>query len=524
MHALVVDDSKAVRSILSRMLGELDFEIDEANDGRDAINKMRHGLPIDLITLNWVMPHVNGLEFLKTVRADAKYRNIPILVVSGDESEKTIELAMSAGANAFLPKPVARQTLEENLIRLGLRSKNPSIDVTSSAREIPQNISPRPNLPSATPRPPKSLHPIRVMIVDDSVVVRGVVNRIIQSDSELQVVASAADGRIAMQKLENCAVDVVLLDIEMPNMNGFETLKAIRKLQPKLPVIMFSSLTTRGAKATIDAMMLGASDYVPKPGGSYMSDTTAGQEAIEQLLLPKIKQFGRPKGAGPGSKLSEIAIPIAISTPSSGAISRLSQNSASRKPRVVAIGVSTGGPAALAELLPKLVPQCPVPILIVQHMPPTFTGYLADRLRDSCGISIREAVHDELVQPGHVHLAPGGRHLSVKSSGGQNRIAITDTAPENACRPSADVLFRSIAKVYGDESLTIVLTGMGSDGTRGCELIHNAGGRIIVQDEASSVVWGMPGNVFRAGYANKVLPLTEIASEALLSLRVGVKK
>jgi two-component system chemotaxis response regulator CheB len=339
------------------------------------------------------------------------------------------------------------------------------------------------------------------MIVDDSVVVRGIVSKVLAEDSELEVAATAADGRIALNKLAKTDLDIILLDIEMPNMDGFQMLKQLRKVNNRVPVIMFSSLTEHGAAATIDALMLGAKDYVPKPGGAQMSDTKAGKQAIRDELLPKIKQLARRVGAvRPAMEVVPVAPPARVRPP----LNRV---------EIVAIGVSTGGPQALARVLPMFAPNCPVPIVIVQHMPPTFTRHLAERLSSECGVPVDEAASGQSVQPGKVLLAPGGFHMLMTPVGRTVKVRLSEDPPVNACRPSVDVLFDSVSRTYGAASLAVVLTGMGDDGARGCQTIYQSGGRVIVQDEPSSVVWGMPGAVVRAGVADKILPLDAIGCE-----------
>jgi two-component system chemotaxis response regulator CheB len=286
----------------------------------------------------------------------------------------------------------------------------------------------------------------------------------------------------------------------MPVMDGLEMLKHLRKSDPHLPVIMFSSLTERGAAVTLDALLLGANDYVPKPGGTGMKDAEAGKRAIRQELIPKIMQFAAVSSKR--SAATEAAVPVSV-------------RRAAEKQRidVVAIGVSTGGPQALAQLLPQFVPYCPVPILVVQHMPPMFTRHLAERLSSKFDLPVSEGEEGLELAPGHVYIAPGGYHMQIGYVHRRRCIQLNTEPPENACRPSVDALLRSVAANYGAGSLTVILTGMGNDGLRGCRQIHQLGGRIIVQDEPSSVVWGMPGHVARAGLADKILPLDELGAE-----------
>ena len=356
---------------------------------------------------------------------------------------------------------------------------------------------------------------IRVLVVDDSVVVRRLVTRVLEGDPDIEVVGAAANGRIALAKIAQLEPDVVTLDIEMPELDGLATLAELRPRWPRLPVIMFSTLTERGAEATLEALSLGASDYVTKPTGLH--NPAEAMAAVQAELVPRIKALhGRrllsrmPRSPAPTAEAPSPPAP-AVKAPVRPVDARID---------VVAIGVSTGGPNALAELLPALPGTLPVPIVIVQHMPPVFTRMLANRLNGRCDLKVIEAEGGELLIPGRVHIAAGGQHLALVRQGTSVVTVATDDPPENSCRPAVDVLFRSVAALYGPSVLSVVLTGMGQDGLRGAEAIRVAGGQVLAQDEASSVVWGMPGFVARAGLADAVLPLDAIAAE--ISRRVAV--
>jgi two-component system, chemotaxis family, protein-glutamate methylesterase/glutaminase len=344
---------------------------------------------------------------------------------------------------------------------------------------------------------------VRVLIVDDSVVIRRLVSSVLEADPDIEVVGTASNGRLGLQKITQCSPDVVTMDVEMPDMDGVTALKELRKTGAKLPVIMFSTLTERGASATLDALAAGASDYVTKPAN--VGSVTAGMEAVRRDLIPKIKAFaGR-------SALRASTAPIASAPRSvAPAISGVTRNGALR---IIAIGVSTGGPNALATVLPALPASLPVPIVIVQHMPPMFTRLLAERLNAQSAIEVVEGQAGMVLKPGHAYVAPGDFHMVVEPRGFDLIIALNQDPQENSCRPSVDVLFRSVVTQCRSATLGVILTGMGSDGLRGCEMTREAGGQIIVQDEATSVVWGMPGFVAHAGLADRVLPLTLIAGE-----------
>jgi two-component system chemotaxis response regulator CheB len=339
---------------------------------------------------------------------------------------------------------------------------------------------------------------LRVLIVDDSVVIRRILSDALGAEPDLEV-SSAANGRIALQKIPQFNPDVVTLDMEMPVLDGLSTLRELRKLNRRLPVIMFSTLTERGAAATLDALAAGANDYVTKPAN--VGSVAEAFSRISRDLLPKIKALCKvPEAVAPAAgvpTVRTVARPAAPSQPID----------------VVAIGVSTGGPAALSEMLPRLPKDFRVPIVIVQHMPPMFTKLLADRLALQCAIGVKEGAPGMPLAPGQAIIAAGGSHMVVQNVGGRVVIGTNMDAPQNSCRPAVDVLFRSVCSVYGGRVLGVIMTGMGSDGLRGCEQLREAGGRVIVQDEASSVVWGMPGFVARAGLAEKVLPLDQIAAE-----------
>ncbi|HKY76651.1 MAG TPA: chemotaxis response regulator protein-glutamate methylesterase [Acidimicrobiia bacterium] len=356
---------------------------------------------------------------------------------------------------------------------------------------------------------------IRVLVVDDSVVVRRLVTRVLEEDPDIEVVGAAANGRIALAKIAQLEPDVVTLDIEMPELDGLATLAELRPRWPRLPVIMFSTLTERGAEATLEALSLGASDYVTKPTGLH--NPAEAMTAVQAELVPRIKAL---HGRRLLSRMRQSPAPTAGAPAPAAPAVKAPVRPVDARIDVVAIGVSTGGPNALAELLPALPGTLPVPIVIVQHMPPVFTRMLANRLNGRCDLKVIEAEGGELLIPGRVHIAAGGQHLALVRQGTSVVTVATDNPPENSCRPAVDVLFRSVAALYGPSVLSVVLTGMGQDGLRGTEAIRVAGGQVLAQDEATSVVWGMPGFVARAGLADAVLPLDAIAAE--ISRRVAV--
>jgi two-component system, chemotaxis family, protein-glutamate methylesterase/glutaminase len=347
--------------------------------------------------------------------------------------------------------------------------------------------------------------PIRILIVDDSVVIRKVLTDALASDPAVMVAGTASDGRIALAKITQLHPDLVTLDVEMPNLSGLETIAEIRKLQPKLPIIMFSTLTERGASTTLDALALGASDYVTKPSNTGSLQVTI--ERIRQELLPKIKALCASRQ--PSDK--KIAFPL--SQTKQGISQKIAPSNPAARVDILAIGTSTGGPNALAKLLPAIPKNLPVPIVIVQHMPPLFTRLLAERLNKQTAISVHEGESGKKIEPGHAWIAPGNYHMTLERQGTAVQLNLNQEPPENSCRPAVDPLFRSVSSVFGANVLAVVLTGMGSDGVQGAQFIRERGGQIFIQDEESSVVWGMPGQVAAAGLADATYPLSQMAGE-----------
>jgi two-component system, chemotaxis family, protein-glutamate methylesterase/glutaminase len=347
--------------------------------------------------------------------------------------------------------------------------------------------------------------PIRILVVDDSAVIRRILCDALAADPEIEVAGTAPNGRIAVSKIPQVNPDLITLDVEMPVMNGLEALGEIRKTYQNLPIIMFSTLTERGAAATLEALSLGATDYVTKPSGAGSAEVAT--ERVRSELLPKIKALcGRSTRAAP---LRSVPAPPRVAR-RLGLASRID---------VLAIGTSTGGPNALGVVVPSLPADFPVPIVVVQHMPPIFTRLLAERLSSHSKVRVREAEAGQLLEPGTAWIAPGNYHMVVKRQESGVRLALNQDPPENSCRPSVDVLFRSVAQTYGSHILGVVMTGMGGDGVNGSRQIREAGSEVIVQDEATSVVWGMPGLVAAAGEADGVYALDQLAPEVTRRVR-----
>jgi two-component system chemotaxis response regulator CheB len=336
------------------------------------------------------------------------------------------------------------------------------------------------------------MNKIKVLVVDDSAVIRKILSEILKEDPELDVVGMASSGKTALQQIDYLKPDIVTLDIAMPEMDGLETLRHIRSKDKHLPVIMFSSLTEEGAVATMEALDLGANDFISKP--SARGNTSQTGDRIRNELKERIKALTRAH----------------ISTPAKPFRPQQRTNAQPLEIKAIGIAVSTGGPNALVELVGTLSPDLSVPIFITQHMPPYFTRILADRLSSRGTLEVVEAQHTQRVEPARIYIAPGDFHLEVQREGDGIFTVLSQAAPENSCRPSADVMFRSLARVYGSKVLALVMTGMGVDGQKGCETIKQRGGLVFAQDEASSTVWGMPGAVVTAGLADDVLPLSKL--------------
>ncbi|MCC6136619.1 MAG: chemotaxis response regulator protein-glutamate methylesterase [Candidatus Contendobacter sp.] len=360
---------------------------------------------------------------------------------------------------------------------------------------------------------------IRILLVDDSAVIRRLLTDVLSSDPALEIADTAANGRIALAKLASLKPDIVILDVEMPEMDGLETLTELRKRQPRLPVIMFSSITERGAAVTLEALGLGANDYVTKP--SNTGNMNLSLQRVRDELIPRIKTFCRHRPAPVLTPVAPERMPAPKPPPKPESAPIMVAPRLRQRVDILVIGVSTGGPNALTVLLPQLPAQFPAPILIVQHMPPIFTRLLAERLSAQSALPIVEGAAGDVLHPGQVWLAPGGSHMALERQGTQVRLRLNQDAPENSCRPAVNVLFRSVAETYRGNTLAVILTGMGNDGLKGCEAIRKAGGQILVQDEASSVVWGMPGFVAKAGLADAQIALPHLAGEILARVRAA---
>ena len=349
---------------------------------------------------------------------------------------------------------------------------------------------------------------IRVLIADDSAVMRRVLRTILEKQSRMEVVGTASNGKEAIVEFERLRPDLLLLDVEMPEMDGLQALSRVRQIDRKVPVIMCSTLTQRGVQTTIEALSRGATDYVSKQGAQ--SALSPGAPGLDRELIPKILALF-PESTQAACPLE--VLPAASRTlPPSAPIPGLA---------AIVIAVSTGGPAALEVILPRLPARFPVPILIVQHMPMQFTAQLASRLNSLCRMPVREAVDRHQATAGTIYLARGDWHLELTRD---FRMRLQQNVPECFCRPSADVLFRSASVATGGHLLGVVLTGMGSDGLEGSRAIRAAGGSIFAQDSTSSIVWGMPGSVANAGLANKIVALQSMADELIRFVSISLPR
>ncbi len=367
---------------------------------------------------------------------------------------------------------------------------------------------------SKGPAKKTSRNPFQVMVVDDSAVIRGLLSKTLESDPAIEIVASADNGARAVDYMEKCNIEVVVLDIEMPVMDGLTALPKLLEIDPNIKVIMASTLTQANAQISMKALALGATDYIPKP--SATRELHSGTD-FERELVDKVKALGaayRSKSAqAPRKKPSKLRNAV-IQTPrftgkSSGSAITL-RKSMPRKIGALAIGSSTGGPPALLNLLRDLKGELDLPIFITQHMPPTFTTILAEHIQSASGMECAEAIDGETVVAGRIYVAPGDYHMTIRVAKGKKIITLNQDQQVNYCRPAVDPMLSSIAQAYGESVLVVILTGMGHDGLAGGQEVVNTGGTLIAQDEGTSVVWGMPGAVAEAGICSAVLPLAEI--------------
>ncbi len=353
-----------------------------------------------------------------------------------------------------------------------------------------------------------SSNPIHVLVVDDSVVTRGLLTRALQSDPEIIVSGSAGNGQTALNQLRKQHFDLVIMDVEMPILDGLETLKVMQQEFPKIPVVMASTLTKQGTATTIKALAIGAAGCIEKPKAN------SATEAIQLLaaqVIPLVKSLSGRKAARAPRPVTDLSSTSKNTSPSSPVHMRTREACLHKKPHVIVIGSSTGGPQALSRVMTQLSPKIQQPILVTQHMPAAFTPMLAEHIARDSKRPAKEAEDGETLQAGHIYVAPGNFHMYLQRQNLNVVVRLNQDPPEHYCRPSVNPLFRSAADVFGERVLAVMLTGMGEDGIEGTRQIYDRGGIVIAQDEATSVVWGMPGAVVKADLAHEVLPISEIS-------------
>jgi len=460
VQTLIVDDSRTVRRILRGVLEEIGFEVLEAENGYAALRQLDASPDVGLVLTDWDMPEMDGVALLRNLRNHPDYRQLPVVMITQEARAERIREALKAGASDYIMKPFTRSLLLRKISALGV----------------------------AAVRPP------RVLVVDDAAVVRRLVIERIEADPELDLAGSAADGARALEMVAADRPDIVILDVEMPGLDGLETLARLRANDRELPVVMYSVLTERGARATLEALSLGAVDYVTKPRGE--GDIESVRRIIDVELLGRIKTIC-------GELARQKVQPLRPAIPRAPL--------ASRRPRLIVVAASTGGPEALAQLLTPLAADFPVPIVVAQHMPPIFTTHFARRLDKQVALRVQEAEDGSRIKGPGVWILPGGKASRVEADGSELALAVTPTAVPGP-KPSADDLFRSAAEVCGAETLAFVLTGMGRDGMLGAAAIAAARGRVLVQDRNSAVVSSMPRAVIDSGVAEQELPPQELAA------------
>ncbi len=493
---LVVDDSVVMRRLVCEALS-IDPELTilgTAANGRLAMEMVRQERP-DLVLLDVEMPEMDGLQTVSALRAlDPSIRTIMLSRFTRQGATVTVDaLLRGASDHVYLPQNTNNREamisfLQEQLIPKLKGSSQPRRRVVAANNAADGRSSPQKT---------------RVLVVNDSAVMCRLVTESLAGDPALEVVGTAADGKLAVAAAKLLRPDLVLLDVEMPEMDGLQALSALRAQDPSIRTIMLSRFTRRGASVTVDALLRGADDHFYLPESTASPATTIAN--LREALVPQIKAlcFQSPR-VKPADVASQTVAPPAIKP----IVSPI------RKPiEIVVIGVSTGGPQALSQVMMSFPADWPTPIVIVQHMPPMFTKLLAGQLANRTAMEVSEAAEGDVLQAGHAWIAPGDYHTELIRDDQSVKVRLTQSLHQNCCRPSVDVLFRSVAATHGASALAVVLTGMGQDGLRGCEAIRAAGGQVLAQDEASSVVWGMPGAVAKAGLANQVLPLGQIGSE-----------
>ncbi|WP_425614083.1 chemotaxis response regulator protein-glutamate methylesterase [Anatilimnocola sp. NA78] len=354
--------------------------------------------------------------------------------------------------------------------------------------------------------------PVRVLVVDDTAIYRKVVTEALREIDGVEVIGTAINGQLALEKIAELQPDLVTLDLEMPLLSGVDVLKQLRKIASPVGVLMLSAFTSAGAAATTEALRLGAFDFVLKPATDNFVESSS---QLSKRLADRVAAFAQSRNLG----LTSIRTPVA-EAPKSRA-SRIVASNLTDHPEVIVLGISTGGPEALNKVIPRLPADLSAPLFIVQHMPPLFTKSLADDLNTRSKLRVSEAIDGQLAQPGDCLVAPGGKQMKIERTEHGPLVHITDDPPENSCRPAVDYLFRSAAHHYGARVLAVIMTGMGSDGTLGCRLLKRHGAPVLAQDKESCVVFGMPSMVIAEGLADCIIPLEQMAGEITAIAHAG---
>jgi two-component system chemotaxis response regulator CheB len=495
---LIVDDSAVICFMLQQVVERFeDFElVSVANNGQEALDAIKNN-DIDVVTLDINMPLMGGSEACKLLKKNRP--NLKIIIVSS-LTQSTVQTHLQAlynGSDDYIEKP--RISKESDLERFSM--------------EIVEKIRFHGNPHQPKPHTIKKNNGINVLVVDDSSVIRVTLTRLLSEDSNINVIGTAFNGIAALHEIKQKQPDIVLLDVEMPEMDGITVLPIIKKNYPNIKVMMVSSLTKSNAKISIDALALGAEDFIEKP--ELRRDLHA-LENFKYNLIMKIKALMQKTNP---------------SLPSHNVVDRIKaapdeitlQKGSNVKPDALAVISSTGGPKALEDFFLSINKKnwdLNVPIFIVQHMPEIFTTFLAERINSIIGFDCKEGINREKICANKIYLAPGGHHMVAIGTQRNCQISLNQNQPVNFCRPAADPTLNSLVEIYKDRILLVVLTGMGSDGLSGSKNIANAGGTVIAQDKETSVVWGMPGAVAKAGICSKVAPIEELVNYVGQSLRV----
>ncbi len=364
-------------------------------------------------------------------------------------------------------------------------------------------------------------HKLRALVVDDTVVYRKILSDLLIEHPDIEVVGTASNGKMAVEKAKQLRPDLVTLDLEMPIMDGLEALPLLKKENPDMAILMVSSHTTAGAKTTMQALQAGAMDFIAKPDSSSME---ASRQKIKQqlsnILRSVISKF-KVQAAFKGLKTTTTtkSPPKPINAPEDSISARMAKITMKTNPEIIAIGISTGGPQALTKVIPRFPKNLKLPVVIVQHMPPMFTQALADSLSKVSQLTILEATDGQKLESGKVYIAPGGKQMKILKEISYSKIAITDDPPENHCKPSVDYLFRSLSNTYKGHVLSVIMTGMGKDGVTGMRLLKRHGAKTIAQDQQSCTVFGMPMEAIKAGVVDKVVTLENMAKEILAGIQ-----